>query len=262
MSTDKKTIKWYNSNAKEYTKHVRDKNDSVYHSLYEKPAMYKLIPNIRGKKVLSLGCGSGEDSSYLKKKGASKSIGIDISNGLISIAKESYSNCDFSVMDMEKLNFSNKSFDFVYSSLAIHYIKDWTKVFKGVYRVLKFNSFFLFSCGHPIQTAMVVSKNDDVEKIKQLGIIKNKITGKTKIVGDYLNINKLDVKVTHNKSCSVTIWHKSISEIVKEARNAGFLIESFIEPKPLQKMKSISFKDYEKLNKIPNFMIFRLIKIK
>jgi ubiquinone/menaquinone biosynthesis C-methylase UbiE len=67
MSTDEKSIKYYKENAQKYTDHVRDPKSSVYHSYYEKPAMYALLPDVKNKKVLSVGCGSGEDSKYLKK---------------------------------------------------------------------------------------------------------------------------------------------------------------------------------------------------
>lgn len=87
MPTDPKTLDWYNEHAQGYADHVRNPDDSVYHSLYEKPAMYALLPDLSGKSVLSLGCGSGEDSAYLKKQGAAKSIGIDLSPALIEIAK-------------------------------------------------------------------------------------------------------------------------------------------------------------------------------
>lgn len=135
MSTDQQSIDWYNNNAKGYVDHVRDTLDSVYHSYYEKPAMYKLIPDLQQKRVLSLGCGSGEDVSYLKKLGVKNAVGIDISSGLIEIATKDYSECSFSVMDMEHLDFADESFDFIYSSLAIHYIEDWTNVFKEACRV-------------------------------------------------------------------------------------------------------------------------------
>lgn len=259
MSTDKESIEWYNENAEEYTKHVRTTDDSVYHSYYEKPAMYELLPNLQNKKVLSLGCGSGEDSEYLRKKGAVQSVGIDISEKLIEIAKTSYPECEFSIMDMEKLDFSDESFDFIYSSLAIHYIKDWTSVFMEAYRVLKPNSFFLFSCGHPIRTAMETTKNDEKESVRQLGVIKNKTTDELSIIGNYLDRKSLSD--TLGKVGTVTSWHKSISEIVQEARTAGFVIENFVEPKPLPEMEAISPRSYKKLSKIPEFMIFKLIKI-
>jgi hypothetical protein len=60
----------------------------------------------------------------------------------------------------------------------------------------------------------------------------------------------------------VTTWHKSIGEIIGEANQAGFVVEKFVEPRPLDAMKKISKRDYEKLNKIPEFMIFKLLKLK
>lgn len=208
MSTNQKSIDWYNNNADEYTKHVRNNNDSIYHAYYEKPAMYDLLPDIKNKKVISLGCGSGEDSNYLFEIGANESYGIDISEKLIDIAKNSYSNCTFEVMDMEKLNFSDESFDFAYSSLAIHYIEDWTNVFKETYRILKPNSFFLFSCGHPIRSAMELIKDNNEENIRELAIVKNKTQNTISIIGDYLNRKNLTNKLKPRQSESITTWHK------------------------------------------------------
>jgi ubiquinone/menaquinone biosynthesis C-methylase UbiE len=260
MSTDKKSIAWYDENAHSYTEHVRNQKDSVYHSLYEKPAMYALLPELRGKKVISLGCGSGEDSHYLKLKGADESVGIDISKELIKIAIESYPECIFKVMDMEALDFPDASFNFAYSSLAIHYIEDWSKVFAETFRVLKPNSYFLFSCGHPIRSAMEVREEDGRPSIRQLAIVK-RLPEKSEIIGNYLDRKSIhDALGSRMGNEAVTTWHKSISEIVREARTAGFLVEQFIEPKPLEEMKAITEKSYIRLSKIPEFMIFRLLK--
>ena len=37
-------------------------------------------------------------------------------------------------------------------------------------------------------------------------------------------------------------------EIIDEAKSAGFLVESFIEPKPTEEMKDNSPETYKKLN--------------
>lgn len=171
MSTDQRTIDWYNEHADDYASHVKNPNESVYHSLYEKPAMYAELPDLSGKDIISLGCGTGEDSTYLKNKGAKRSVGIDISERLIEKAKQAYPACEFSVMDMEKLEFDDANFDFAYSSLAIHYIEDWSRVFSEVFRILKPNSNFLFSCGHPVDSALEITVNNDMQRIKQLGIV-------------------------------------------------------------------------------------------
>lgn len=154
MSTDDYSKEYYKNNAQKYTDHVRNPKDSVYHAYYEKPAMYALLPDLNGIDVLSIGCGSGEDSIYLKNQGAKRSVGIDLTIELIDIAEQSYPDCEFVVMDMEQLDFPDESFDFTYSSLAIHYVEDWENVFNRVYKLLKPNSYFLFSCGHPVRFAM------------------------------------------------------------------------------------------------------------
>lgn len=256
MSTDKQTIDWYNNNAAGYTAHVRKPEESIYHAYYEKPSMYSLVPSIKDKDVLSLGCGSGEDISYLKKLGVKRAVGIDISSGLIEIAKESHPECEFKVMDMEHLDLPDSSFDFVYSSLAIHYIEDWTRIFKEVHRILRPNSYFLFSCGHPVNSAMKVL-DTDTRKIKRLERVKNKETGETKVTGDYLNRAKLTDGFGKD---SVNAWHKSFGEISSEIATSGFLIEQIVEPRPLEEFKKLSPEKYEALNKIPEFVIFRLIK--
>lgn len=256
MSTDKRSIDWYNQHAQDYTNHVRDPKDSVYHSLYEKPAMYAQLPDLQGKSALSLGSGSGEDCHYLSQQGATQITGIDISEELVKIAKDSYPECKFQVMDMEHLGFDDASFDFVYSSLAIHYIEDWSQVFREVYRVLKPKSYFLFSCGHPVYSAMQINKNDEM-KVYELSRTVDRKTDEVTIVGDYVNRRVL---VEEDPSWGVTSWHKSIGEISSEATTAGLLIAGIIEPKPLPAMRELSPKDYNTLIKIPNFIIFKLLK--
>jgi len=258
MPTDKFTIDWYNKNAKNYTKHVRDPDDSIFHSLYEKPAMYKLLPDLKGEKVLSLGCGSGEDSSYLEKKGASRSLGIDIASELIKIAQDSYRDCEFKVMDMENLEFSDNSFDFAYSSLAIHYLRDWSKVFEEVYRILKPGCFFLFSCAHPVSTSMQVIEHSENRLNLQLSMNKNRKAQTVKVHGNYLGRNAQTAALGPNTG--VTTWHKSFGEIFAEVKKAGFVLDDFVEPRPLPKMKKLAPATYEQLIKIPEFLIVKLKK--
>lgn len=258
MSTDQRSINWYNEHAANYTAHVRNSDDSIYHSLYEKPAMYSMLPKLDGTTVLSLGCGSGEDCNYLRSVGAKHVIGVDISSKLIDIAKTSYPDCEFQVMDMEHLAFPDASFDFAYSSLAIHYIKDWQQVFKEVYRVLKPDSYFLFSCNHPVYSAMhAVSDDGEVKKV-ELSRTRDRQTNNVKIVGDYLS--RQAIQPPEGSGMEVTTWHKPIGEISREATEAGFLIAEINEPQPLPKMQELSPKDYETLMKIPNFVIFNLLK--
>jgi ubiquinone/menaquinone biosynthesis C-methylase UbiE len=259
MSTDQRSKDWYNQHAERYTQHVRNPKESIYHSLYEKPAMYSLLPGLKGKSVISIGCGSGEDCKYLKSLGAERVVGIDISEKLIEIAKQSYPDCEFYVMDMEKLNFIDASFDFAYSSLAIHYIEDWHKVLAEVYRILKPYSYFLFSCDHPVSSSMDVISDDGVIKTSQLQRVKDRSNNTVKITGDYLS--RRAIKLDGDDKMAVTTWQKSIGEISREVADTNFVIANIIEPVPLLKMKDISQADYDTLIKIPSFIIFKLQKL-
>ena len=159
-------------------------------------------------------------------------------------------------MDMEALTFDDGSFDFAYSSLAIHYIEDWTKAFSEAYRVLKPNSYFLFSCVHPAYSAMQITQNDETTKVQQLSRTVQRDIDKVTIIGDYLTHRA----VVEGYGMAVTIWHKPIGEIVAEATRAGFLVADIHEPKPLPKMKELSPNSYETLTKIPEFILFKLLK--
>lgn len=257
MSTDDKSIRFYTLRAQEYAAHVRNPVDSVYHSYYEKPAMYALLPDLNDKTVLSVGCGSGEDCIHLKRQGAERSIGVDISDELIAIAKSSYPECEFRVMNMENIDFPDESFDFVYSSLAIHYIEDWSKVFNSVYRILKPNSSFLFSCGHPLRFAMDVVESDTNYGI-HLGLTENKQTGVLTIMGDYLAKRKTIDALGKD---TANTWTLPLGDIATLATNAGFLIEKLVDPRPLDSLKEIDAKTYNRLSKIPEFVIFKLRKV-
>lgn len=52
-------------------------------------------------------------------------------------------------MDMMNMSFPDKSFDFIYSSLAFHYANNWDHLLKEIRRVLKKGSELLFSTHNP-----------------------------------------------------------------------------------------------------------------
>lgn len=54
-------------------------NPNSANILEEKPAIFSLLPELKGKKVLDLGCGYGENCSMFSKMGANKVVGIDVS---------------------------------------------------------------------------------------------------------------------------------------------------------------------------------------
>ena len=233
------------------------KKANIAHTHLEKPAMYGLLGNVGGLRILCLGCGSGEECDFIKKSGASKVVGIDITKGLIEQAKHKFPDVEFYTMDMEQLNFNPESFDVVYASLSIHYVSDWVNVFRQVRQILVPGGRFIFSTHHPLLwgAARMKDKNFSSEII---GFKRNDKTDEVEVYGDYLNPRK--IKDTWFKDLKVAYYHKPLSQIIGEIRESNFDLVRFLEPKAIESSKKIKKDFYEIHQKIPLFMIFELNK--
>jgi len=256
MAINKKTAWSYNNYAEKWAKKMSDGGDSA-HKYLEKPAMYKKLPDLKNKSVLCIGCGSGEECNHIKSLGAKKIVGVDISKELINQAKKNYPDIEFYVMDMEKLNFPKSSFDFVYSSLVLHYIKDWIKVLKNIHKVLKKNGTFLFSTHHPIRWGAEKKKFRNKRSVL-IGYTKYNNEKRYEIYGDYLNARK--VKDTWFDEFEISYHHRPLSSTIKDILSSGFKIIDFIEPKPINTVKNKDRRFWDIRQKIPLFMIFELKK--
>jgi ubiquinone/menaquinone biosynthesis C-methylase UbiE len=256
MATDPLTIKSYNDHAHLWAGKMRS-GKNYAHLFIEKPAMEKLLPNLQGKKILALGCGSGEEIELLRSKGAEDKniIGIDISEKLIQIAKETYVDVDFQAMDMEKLSFENESFDLVYSSLALHYIDDWMQVLSEVYRVIKKSGQFVFSTHHPISWAAesISTSSDFIKGIGYKTSTQNR--DEIKLIGTYLSKSSKETK-WFNGQMKIKYFNKSLSEMFKEIQYAGFQITRFEEPRVLDEAKEKDFKFWKLHSEIPMFIVW------
>lgn len=257
MATDKTTIESYNKYTIKCAEKMRS-GKNIKHTFLEKPAMYKKLPNLKGKTILCIGCGTGEECEHIKSLGVKRVVGIDISKERINFLKKSNPDLEFYTMDMEKLDFSDNSFDFIYSSLALHYSKDWTKILRKVYKILKKDGTFLFSTHHPIKWGAEINKLKDKSTFL-LGYKKYK-SGESEVFGDYLTTRKIN-DVLSSEGLKVSYYHRPISAIISDIIKSGFIISDFIEPKPLKSVLKVKPEFYKIYSKIPLYMIFELKKI-
>lgn len=231
------------------------KGQKFSHRFVEKPMMKSMMPNLSNKKVLMIGCGTGEESILLKEFGAKDITGIDLSKKSIALAKQTYSDIKFEIGDMNNLNFEDESFDFVYSSLVIHYSNKPKKVYNEIYRVLKKDGKMLFSIGHPLRWAGTDVKIDNVD-IKLIGFAKSKDIGK--IYGNYHTPTK---NLHHFKNNEVlSFYTASPSFHFKNLKEVGFDILDFTESKCIEEAKNIDLNYYNKFSEIPQFMAFLVQK--
>ena len=261
MSTDPRTVESYNKNAEQYNAHVSNPEDSIFHSYYEKPALRAELPDLAGKDVLCIGCGSGVDAQWLVDNGAQNVIGVDISEGLIKVGKRERPNLDLRVMDMEQLDFEDNSFDLACSSLAIHYLKTMTPALKEARRVLKPGGLYVMSSMHPIDSSMEIWEEGNI-KGARLDWQKDETTQERTVRGDYMSPDGDGTRAItgYLGDINVTAYHRTFSVMLQQIMDSGFTVERCVEPLPLPELKDVNPSVYEQLVKMPSFIIWVLRK--
>jgi SAM-dependent methyltransferase len=121
----------------------------------EWPVLRALLPDLRGRKVLDLGCGFGWFCRWARGQGASEVRGIDVSENMLARARVDTSDASITYVraDMEHLELSAEAFDLIYSSLALHYVERLSELLSNVHRALVPGGHFVFSVEHPVFTA-------------------------------------------------------------------------------------------------------------
>jgi ubiquinone/menaquinone biosynthesis C-methylase UbiE len=175
MDLEKHTKKMYNDFGEEY------QEKRYYNDYVEIPNMLKTVKNIKGKKLLDIGCGAGIHIKSYSKKGA-KCSGIDISETMIEMAKKKNPKIEFKVGTVTKLPYKSNSFDVVTCSLILDYIKDLNKAFKEINRVLKKGGTLYYSYNSPV-ACVREDYEDSNYKIRGLGKFIDKKRKKTLYLG-------------------------------------------------------------------------------
>jgi SAM-dependent methyltransferase len=121
----------------------------------EWPALRAMLPDLRGRAVLDLGCGFGWFCRWAREQGAARVLGIDVSERMLARARASTRDPAITYMrtDMEQIVLSPASFDVVYGSLALHYVAGLGRLMAEVHGSLVPGGRLVFSVEHPIYTA-------------------------------------------------------------------------------------------------------------
>ena len=117
----------------------------------EGPLMQAVLGNVRGQRVLDLGCGTGRHTAWLAEMGAEVTA-VDFSVGMLRQARSRCANqsVSFVIHDLhEPLPFHSGSFDCVLSSLVLEHIRALDPFFGEINRVLRPGGRACVSTLHP-----------------------------------------------------------------------------------------------------------------
>lgn len=203
-------------------KQLRETDDN-FNILLEQPAMMKLLPEIKDRAVLDLGCGFGDNCFYFADNDAEKVVGVDISEKMLSLASEknSHKNIRYINMSMADISSINEKFDLIYSSLVFHYIEDFKKLCKDMHNLLNKNGVLLFSQEHPIVTSSINESN-------------HYLRNDTGEAVSYCISNYSDRGLRRDTWFvdGVEKYHRTFGDIINAVADAGFVIEKIEEPMP------------------------------
>ena len=120
----------------------------------EWPTLRDMLPGLKGKRVLDLGCGFGAFSRWAAEQGAVV-FGLDLSTRMLNEARArtTASGVYYMKASIDAPPCQDEGFDVVFSSLALHYLPDIAAICRTVRRVSISGGWFVFSVEHPIYTA-------------------------------------------------------------------------------------------------------------
>jgi ubiquinone/menaquinone biosynthesis C-methylase UbiE len=238
---EKEVREIYNRIAKSY--HKLSANH-FFNTYLEVPATTSLLKNVKGKKVLDLGCGTGRHTIILKKRGA-KVWGLDLSPKMLEIAKSEIKDVDFKVGTVYNLPYRSNFFDIVVSGLVVGYFNDIDKAFKEIHRVLKNNGIFVFSITHPL---LEISKH---------------IKGRPHTFRKFGNYFKEGRTYAHWPAfmANILYYHRTLQSWIRAIVRNKFVIEDFVDAKPLKEGKKVNPDAYKTYSKIPHFIVFKARKV-
>lgn len=212
-------------------------DDGPFNGLLERPALRSLVPaSLAGAVVLDAGCGSGAQAQWLLDQGA-EVTGTDLSPRMIEEARR---RCQgrgrFLVADLaEPLPVEPQSLDGITSSLALHYVRDWSVPLRSFASALRPGGWTVISLDHPFGPRLPSQQGGYFD---------------TELVAD--TWRKADVEVSQR------FWRRPLSAIAGAFADAGFVIDRIAEPQPSQEALERYPSELAAIVGIPTFIVYRL----
>ena len=216
--------------------------------LIEKPAILSLLPDLKGKSVLDLGCGHGRHCLTYLTLGAKRVVGVDISEKMINVAKSNIKEpkIEFINLAMENIEKLDMKFDVVCSSLAFSYVEDFKALLSKIYQLLNDNGYLIFSQDHPLSTCHSEDKGPRWEKDEK----GNKISSR---IFDYSIEGARKLRWFNEDFVK---YHRTFQTIINELIDNHFNIEKVLEP-ILSKEDMAKYPQYQDNYHRPDFLLVK-----
>jgi SAM-dependent methyltransferase len=211
-------------------------------------AFRSLLPDLRDKRLLDLGCGFGWHCRYARERQARSVVGVDLSEKMLARARQSTDDpgIDYRCSAIEDIDFPADAFDVVISSLALHYVERFDLVCEKVYRCLEAEGTFVLSVEHPIFTARAAQDwhyGPDGERLHWP-------------VDDY---HQEGLRHARWLEGDVVKYHRTLATYVNAMIDSGLGVTRLLEPEPPVEMV-VERPDWNDERHRPLFLLIAAIK--
>lgn len=188
----------------------------------------QLIGEIKGLKMIDLGCGGGQNAVAMAKGGAGVT-GVDFSENQLlqakALAKKENVAIEFIHSDIASMpQLADSSFDIALSACALAFVKQIEGAVAEAYRLLKPNGRFLLSVMHPMQ--YIIDGEEGAMYFNSTYPFASRLL---KWTWDFPGSQKA---TEPGKSIEFRHYLRSVSEYHNLMVAAGFRVRKIMEPRP------------------------------
>jgi SAM-dependent methyltransferase len=187
----------------------------------EHAELLALLPDVNGRRVLDLGCGTGQLAQHLAAEGAAHIIGVDISERMLELARTQWAHPRVSYVRaaIEQAAFAPGGFDLVVSVLALHYVADYRSAISRIADWIVPGGVLVYSTEHPIFTA----------RLPHDGWVRDEAGTTRWALNDYTAEGARDETWFVP---GVRKVHRTLPTLINGVIDAGLTIERVVEPVP------------------------------
>ena len=224
--------RFWDDNADAWTALAREGYD-VYRDLLNTPAFLALLPDVRGLRVLDIGCGEGHNTRLLAER-AARVTAIDIAPRFVAHAidleRATPLGIDYQIASAVELPFDDDTFDAATAFMSLMDIPENDIAIREAFRVIRPGGFFQFSISHPCfdtpRRRVVRDENGDKVAV-EVGDYFRRADGR---IEEWLFSAAPLERRAEMRPFRTPRFHRTMGEWLNQVIDAGFIIERVNEP--------------------------------
>lgn len=234
---------------------------NIFHRHLVEPSVLQLLDLRAGESLLDAGCGNGALTRRLARAGAVVTA-FDFSAAMIEFARErdqaSHESVDYQVIDATDeaalLRLGARRFDSIACTMALMDMPTIDPLFAAASQLLKPAGRLVFSTMHP-----AFNSNNPIflhEKEDRDGVVSEHYAVKLRA---YLDMPPVKGAGARGEPTPHYYYHRSMSELLKAAFAAGFVLDALLEPAFEAEVKDSSTSlDWSRFRQFPPILSGRL----